>query len=198
MSIMYKQHQDRWKCCTACPLHEVRRHVVLARFTVLPTEVLFIGEGPGSEEDRGGRPFIGVAGRLMQTWIDRAHRVVPFHYALTNVVACRPADWMIHPVTHRRHRGGRTPTTSEKSACSGRLIEFICDVARPKAIVAVGGVAAQWLESDKIATYIEGYYKDRITHPAAYLRRQVVPPNVGEDEVDQIIRAGLIATNNKT
>ncbi len=71
------QHIADWESCTRCPLHTTRRWVVLGRGT-LPCDVLFVGEAPGNSENDIGKPFIGQAGKILDSLISasvyRLHR----------------------------------------------------------------------------------------------------------------------------
>lgn len=115
--------------CTNCRLSEQRRSVVVGEGAE-DARVMFVGEGPGAEEDRTGRPFVGQAGKLL----DRMILAMGFERDQTyiaNVVKCRPP-------------GNRDPKDDEIAACSTFLdhqIEFI----RPEVIVALGRFAANRL-----------------------------------------------------
>ena len=115
--------------CTRCRLSEQRRSVVVGEGAA-DARVMFVGEGPGAEEDRTGRPFVGQAGKLL----DRMILAMGFERDQTyiaNVVKCRPP-------------GNRDPKDDEIAACStflDRQIEFI----RPEVIVALGRFAANRL-----------------------------------------------------
>lgn len=116
--------------CTGCVLHEKRNKSVFSRGS--PTsEIAFVGEGPGRDEDQQGYPFVGAAGQLLDRMI------VAMGYArddvyVCNVVKCRPPE-------------NRTPRPEEMVACSKFLVPQLETVA-PKYIVALGKCAAQALE----------------------------------------------------
>lgn len=84
----FSDHVDRWKHCTLCPLHKVRRQVVLARGK-LPADVLMVGEAPGLSEDVLGAPFTGPAGQLLDRIIT-ATELENYRIAFTNLVGCIP------------------------------------------------------------------------------------------------------------
>jgi uracil-DNA glycosylase family 4 len=89
--------------CTRCPLHLGRTHVVVYRGGPHPS-VVFIGEAPGRDEDRVGRPFVGRAGRAL----DRAIGTVglaPEEVGIVNLIKCRPPDNRFDPVAERTCRG---------------------------------------------------------------------------------------------
>lgn len=144
----FEQHCERWGrgCGSAlCKLPGVR--VLLCRGSV-PCDVLFCGEAPGESENLVGRPFVGPAGKLLDQIVARSlagwqipGTVGPGYNgvtcAFTNIVACIPRD----PET-----GGKAsePLPDEIRQCGQRLAEFIA-LARPRLVVAVGALAAEWL-----------------------------------------------------
>jgi uracil-DNA glycosylase family 4 len=159
--------------CARCRLSEKRKTVVFGEGAP-DARIMFIGEGPGAEEDRTGRPFVGQAGQLL----DRMVIAMGFQRAQTyiaNVVKCRPP-------------GNRDPKDDEIAACSGfldRQIEFI----RPDVIVALGRFAANRLTgTDKPLGALRGrwsHYKGvpllATYHPAYLLRTPVDKRKVWDD-----------------
>lgn len=149
--------------CTACVLHAARKQAVLGVGDER-ADWLFIGEGPGAEEDARGEPFVGQAGRLLDNMLAaiglrRGERVY-----IANVVKCRPP-------------GNRTPEPAEAHACEpflSRQIELIA----PKLIVALGKVAANnLLQTDATLGSLRGEVHDyrgtpliATYHPAYLLR----------------------------
>lgn len=113
--------------CTACALAEGRNSVVFGSGNPA-AELMFIGEGPGAEEDRQGLPFVGRAGDLL-TKIIEAIELNRDEVYIANIVKCRPP-------------GNRDPKPDEASACRSYLERQI-DAIRPRVIVALGRVAAQ-------------------------------------------------------
>jgi DNA polymerase len=115
--------------CTLCRLSENRRKVVFGEGDPA-ADVMFIGEGPGAEEDRTGRPFVGQAGKLL----DRMIFAMGFERGdvyIANIVKCRPP-------------GNRDPKDDEVEACAPYLDSQI-DLIRPKVIVALGKPASRRL-----------------------------------------------------
>jgi DNA polymerase len=113
--------------CTDCVLHKQRRQAVFARGTP-DAELVFVGEGPGQEEDRQGFPFVGPAGQLL----DRMIAAMGFDrdaVYICNVVKCRPPD-------------NRTPRPEEAIACARFLVPQL-ELVAPKVIVALGRCAAE-------------------------------------------------------
>lgn len=115
--------------CTHCELHRNRRRTVFGVGNPR-AEVMFIGEGPGADEDRQGIPFVGAAGQLLTKMII-AMKLTREQVYIANIVKCRPP-------------GNRTPTPVEMDACSPYLWRQIA-IIRPRIIVAVGRPAAQTL-----------------------------------------------------
>ncbi len=150
----WTEHVARWQHCTDCPLCEQRDLICLARGSI-PCDVLMIGEAPGSSEDTLGRPFVGPAGHLLDDIIERATPSTPVRYAMTNLVACFPAE--------AKSRGDNEPTHGEILACSDRLVEFV-NIAQPRLIVCVGSLAAQYVDHNDSVKCCD------IVHPAAILR----------------------------
>jgi DNA polymerase len=119
--------------CERCRLCETRTTIVFGEGSA-DAPVLFIGEGPGSEEDRSGRPFVGQAGRLLDEMIFALGFERPQLY-IANVVKCRPP-------------GNRDPQQDEMAACSA-FLERQIDLIRPRVIVTLGRVATQHLLGSK-------------------------------------------------
>lgn len=116
--------------CGDCALCE-RRNTVVWGEGDLSAKVMFIGEGPGRDEDVEGRPFVGASGRLLTDIIEKGMRTPRSRVYIANVVKCRPP-------------GNRDPLPEEVAACSRYLTRQI-EVISPKVIVAVGSVAGRTL-----------------------------------------------------
>lgn len=115
--------------CTRCRLHQGRTHLVFGEGAAHPP-VVFVGEGPGFEEDRQGRPFVGRAGRLLDKMI-RSMGMEREDVYICNVVKCRPPR-------------NRTPQADEIETCFPFLVRQLLSLS-PRVIVALGGCAAQTL-----------------------------------------------------
>ena len=115
--------------CTACRLHEGRTQVVFGDGTAA-AEVVVVGEAPGAEEDRTGRPFVGPAGKLLDLLLLSVGFPRERVY-ICNVLKCRPP-------------GNRDPQADEVAACSGYLRAQL-ETIQPRALLAVGKFAAQTL-----------------------------------------------------
>jgi len=148
--------------CKKCPLHETRHNVVFGVGD--PTaQVMFVGEGPGEQEDLQGEPFVGRAGQLLDDMLALIGLQRSRVY-IANIVKCRPPR-------------NRDPLNTEQEACIGYLREQMALVA-PRLVVCLGRIAAcalikpdfkitrehgQWFEQD-------GRRIMAIYHPAALLR----------------------------
>lgn len=168
--------------CRLCRLAEGRQSVVFGSGDP-NAELMFIGEGPGAEEDRQGLPFVGRAGELL-TRIIEAIDVEREAVYIANVVKCRPP-------------GNRNPQPDEVAACRSYLERQI-DLVRPRLIVALGKVAAQsLLGNDLPLGRMRGRWYEvrgvplRVTyHPAALLRNESYKRPVWEDM--KIVRDRLL------
>jgi DNA polymerase len=115
--------------CTRCALHKGRNKIVFADGS--PTaRLMFVGEGPGADEDAQGLPFVGRAGQLLNNMIT-AMGLKREEVYIANVVKCRPP-------------GNRTPEPDEANTCSQFLFRQI-DVVHPQVLVALGATAATYL-----------------------------------------------------
>ncbi|MBC7357571.1 MAG: uracil-DNA glycosylase [Desulfacinum sp.] len=115
--------------CRRCRLHETRTHLVFGEGDPA-ARLVFVGEGPGADEDRQGRPFVGRAGRLLDKMIQSIGLERGQVY-ICNVVKCRPP-------------GNRTPAPEEIEPCSPFLTKQL-EVIQPKVICTLGACATQTL-----------------------------------------------------
>lgn len=148
--------------CHSCRLCETRTNVVVGKGS-RTASLLFVGEGPGENEDRQGIPFVGAAGQLLDT----ALTSIGFRqedYYIANVVKCRPPR-------------NRTPQEDECNTCI-TLLRGQFALIRPKIVVCLGSVAANYLiEKGCKITRIRGMWREKkgvwfmpTYHPAAILR----------------------------
>jgi DNA polymerase len=114
--------------CTRCKLHQQGRKQIVFGVGNPCAELMFVGEGPGADEDAQGEPFVGRAGQLLNNMI-KAMGLGREDVYIANVVKCRPP-------------GNRTPERDECDTCSPFLMRQIA-VIQPKVIVALGAVAAK-------------------------------------------------------
>jgi len=160
--------------CTRCALHRGRKHAVPGEGAAHPL-VLVVGEGPGAEEDATGRPFVGPAGQLLDRMLKAIDLDRISNCFIANVVKCRPP-------------GNRDPQPEESAACLPYLRAQIA-VLRPRAILAVGRVAAQTLtglsagvgELRRRQLAYEGIPLAVTYHPSAVLRDSSLKRPVWED-----------------
>ena len=166
--------RENCRQCTACGLCQTRTNVV---FGVGPetARVMFIGEGPGEQEDLRGEPFVGPAGQLLDDMLtiidlDRAKNCY-----ITNIVKCRPPR-------------NRDPMETEQEACIGYL-RAQTSLLRPKIIVCLGRIAAKKLiHSDYRITREHGQWTEKngvwmtaFYHPSALLRDETKRPDTFRD-----------------
>ncbi|MGB8115394.1 MAG: uracil-DNA glycosylase [Candidatus Sulfotelmatobacter sp.] len=114
--------------CTRCKLHQQGRKQIVFGVGNPHAELMFVGEGPGADEDAQGEPFVGRAGQLLNNMI-KAMGLRREDVYIANIVKCRPP-------------GNRTPERDECETCSPFLMRQI-SVIKPKAMVALGAVAAK-------------------------------------------------------
>jgi DNA polymerase len=172
--------------CTRCRLAEGRTKVVFGSGDP-SARLMFVGEGPGADEDRQGLPFVGAAGELL-TKIIQAIEMSREEVYIANVVKCRPP-------------GNRDPQPDEVAACRGYLDKQIA-LVRPRAIVALGKVAAQaLLGNDSPIGRMRGQWYQvqgipaMVTyHPAALLRNPALKRPTWEDmqQVRDLLRSGSL------
>jgi uracil-DNA glycosylase family 4 len=159
--------------CTRCRLCEARNKIVFGVGNP-KAELVFVGEGPGRDEDASGEPFVGRAGKLLTDMI-KAMSLERSDVYICNVVKCRPPE-------------NRTPEHDEIATCSPfllRQLEFI----RPKVIVCLGNVAAQsLLGTNKSISHFRGTWFDfrgsrliATYHPAYLLRNPAAKSDVWTD-----------------
>ncbi|MDQ2925947.1 MAG: uracil-DNA glycosylase [Acidobacteriota bacterium] len=116
--------------CTRCPLAYAGRHTIVFGDGDANAKLMFVGEGPGADEDASGVPFVGKAGQLLNNMI-AAMGVAREQVYIANIVKCRPPQ-------------NRVPEPVEANTCSQFLVRQI-DVVRPQVIVALGATAATYL-----------------------------------------------------
>lgn len=158
--------------CIRCDLHQTRTHVVFGEGN--PTaKIMFIGEGPGEQEDKSGRPFVGRAGQLLTKIIESVGFNREQDTYIANVVKCRPP-------------GNRVPTDYEMATCFPYLSAQI-QLIRPKILVLVGAtslkgvlgiqrpiskIRGEWLETPYPNTRAMAIF-----HPSYLLRNPSSEPN---------------------
>ena len=151
--------------CTACPLHAKRNKTVFGVGDE-NADWLFVGEGPGAEEDAQGEPFVGQAGKLLDNMLGAINLKRGHDTYIANIVKCRPP-------------GNRNPESGEALACEPYLQRQI-ELIQPKLIVALGKVAAvQLLGREATVASLRGHVHEYrgipliVTYHPAYLLRSL-------------------------
>lgn len=173
--------------CTACGLCKQRKQAVLGVGAV-DAPWLFVGEGPGADEDTQGEPFVGQAGKLLDAMLSATGLARGREVYIANVVKCRPP-------------GNRTPSVEEAMACAPFLDRQI-DLIKPKLIVALGKTAVMRLTgSDASMASLRGQLHQyrgvpviATYHPAYLLRNLPEKLKAWEDLVlARKTMAGIVA-----
>jgi len=135
--------------CRLCHLCETRRQVVFG-VGCIDSPCVFVGEAPGEEEDRQGKPFVGRAGQLLTKLLDELG-VSRNNIYITNILKCRPPN-------------NRQPRIDEIASCVPYLVRQL-DFIKPKVICALGNVAAQTLLSTQLPMkQLRGQFREYATH----------------------------------
>ena len=159
--------------CVACALAETRTKVVFG-VGADDADLMFIGEAPGRNEDLQGEPFVGAAGRLLDSLLDEAG-IGRDRVYIANVVKCRPP-------------GNRDPRPDEIDSCKGFLASQL-ELVDPRVVVTLGNFATKLLlKTDTGITKLRGtsyrWWRDKVLvptyHPAAALR--------GGDRITDLMR----------
>ena len=160
--------------CTQCGLCETRHNVVFG-IGNQNAKIMFVGEGPGEQEDLQGEPFVGRAGQLLDDMLSIIDLSRKTNCYIANIVKCRPPQ-------------NRDPMETEQDACIGYLMNQI-ELVKPDIIVCLGRIAAmrliredyritrehgQWVQKD-------GVWMTAIYHPSALLRDVSKRPETFED-----------------
>jgi len=174
MSMLnWDQLEQACKSCRACPLCERRTNVVFGVGN-RRADILFVGEGPGEQEDLQGVPFVGPAGKLLDDMLSIIDLDRDKCY-IANTVKCRPP-------------GNRDPKEEEQNACGGFLNNQI-GLLQPKILVCLGRIAATRIIRPDFRitrehgtwTQINGIWTTAIYHPSALLRDVTKRPETFRD-----------------
>ncbi|GAX87211.1 DNA polymerase bacteriophage-type [Lebetimonas natsushimae] len=149
--------------CTLCDLSKTRTHVVFGEGNP-NAHLMFIGEGPGAEEDKTGRPFVGRAGKLLTKIILNVLELTREDVYIGNIVKCRPPN-------------NRVPTIEEAQTCKPYLLKQI-DIINPEILVCLGKTAFMYLMDidmpiSKVRGQIFEYKEKKVIptfHPSYLLR----------------------------
>lgn len=174
MMLNWNELEAQCLSCQKCALADKRTNVV---FGVGPrdAEVMFIGEGPGENEDLQGEPFVGRGGKLLDDMLELIDLDRHKNVYIANIVKCRPPQ-------------NRDPLNVEQEACIGYLRNQFA-LLRPKILVCLGRIAGQKLiKPDLKITKEHGIFFDKggtlmmaTLHPAALLRNPAQKPAAFED-----------------
>ncbi len=160
--------------CTKCGLCEGRHHVVFGIGNET-ADVMFVGEGPGEQEDLQGIPFVGPAGKLLDDMLRIIDLSRDSNCYIANIVKCRPPR-------------NRDPLETEQDACIGYLRNQVA-LVKPKIIVCLGRIAAKKLIREDYRITREhgqwvqkgGIWMTAIYHPSALLRDVSKRPETFDD-----------------
>ncbi|AUS96399.1 uracil-DNA glycosylase [Clostridium thermosuccinogenes] len=167
--ILHNNWEDLIRECTncyKCPLGSTRTNIVIGRGNPKAT-LMFVGEGPGEQEDLQGKPFVGPAGQLLDLLLE-ALMFDADDYYIANIVKCRPP-------------GNRVPTDEEANKCLDYLRNQVY-LIKPQIIVCLGATAMKYIvDKNARITQIRGQWIERkmekkecwimpTFHPAALLR----------------------------
>ncbi|MBQ2611669.1 uracil-DNA glycosylase [bacterium] len=131
--------RDKCEKCRACALGKTRQNMVFSDGNPQSAKVVLIGEAPGEMEDECGRPFVGRAGQLLNSFLEEAGISRDYDLYIVNTVKCRPPE-------------NRVPTDEEKSVCR-KFLEAQIDIINPRAIILCGATALKsFVETDKKRT----------------------------------------------
>ena len=172
--------------CTRCGLCETRHNVVFGVGNE-SADIMFVGEGPGEQEDLQGMPFVGPAGKLLDDMISIIDLYRQENCYIANIVKCRPPR-------------NRDPLETEQDACIGYLYNQM-ELVQPKIIVCLGRIAAKRLIDPDYritrqhGTWVQknGVWMTAIYHPSALLRDVSKRPETFEDLLS--IRAKIREVN---
>jgi DNA polymerase len=169
--------------CTRCKLHTTRNKIVFGDGSA-QAQLVFVGEGPGADEDAQGLPFVGRAGKLLTQMIE-AMGLQRRDVYICNVVKCRPP-------------GNRQPEPDEVAECSPFLYRQL-DAIKPKVIVCLGATAFQTLlQTNRSISHYRGQWLDYrgykmlpTYHPAYLLRNPAAKSDVWKDLQKVMAELGL-------
>ena len=170
----WEELEQQCLSCTGCGLCETRHNVVFG-VGKRDAGVLFVGEGPGEQEDLSGEPFVGPAGKLLDDMLSILDLDRASNCYIANIVKCRPPR-------------NRDPLETEQDACIAYLHNQVA-LIQPKIIVCLGRIAAmRILKPDfritrEHGTWMQknGVWMSAIYHPSALLRDLTKRPETFED-----------------
>lgn len=181
--ITLEELREKALGCLKCPLSKSRLNVVFGVGDP-DAKLMFVGEGPGFDEDHRGEPFVGRAGQLLNKIIESIGLTREMVY-IANIVKCHP---MIDPSDPEKRGNDRPPAPEEAAACLPYLEKQI-EIIQPKVICTLGNSAAQTLLCvstgiSKLRGHFVEYKGVQLMptyHPAALLRNPSLKKDVWED-----------------
>lgn len=158
----WPEFEEKCRACMQCGLGRTRTNIVIERGS-RTAPLMLIGEGPGEQEDKQGKPFVGAAGQLLDLLLS-ALMFREDEYYICNIVKCRPPD-------------NRVPTDEEAESCLPWLRKQVA-LVRPQIMVCLGSTALKYIvDKNARITRARGQWIDRkgfwimpTFHPAALLR----------------------------
>ena len=171
--LQWDELREKCESCRNCQLCQTRNNVVFGVGNQ-DAKVMFIGEGPGEQEDLQGEPFVGAAGKFLDDMLSIIDLKREDVY-IANIVKCRPP-------------GNRDPLDEEQDACIGYLRNQLA-LIQPRIVVCLGRVAARRIISPEFritrdhGTWreINGFWITALYHPSALLRDPSKRPETFED-----------------
>ena len=181
--LTWEELEKACNTCTKCELHKTRNNIVFGVGN-RDSEVLFVGEGPGENEDLKGEPFVGRAGQLLDDMLKIIGLSRYKNIFIANIVKCRPP-------------GNRDPLSTERILCIDWLRSQYA-LMKPKIVVCLGRIAAtELIDSELKITRDHGKWYDKdgkkfmaLYHPAALLRDPHKKPDTFVDlkELEKMIK----------
>ncbi|WP_102401962.1 uracil-DNA glycosylase [Haloimpatiens massiliensis] len=172
--LQWKQLYEKCNKCNMCRLGNSRTNMVFGEGN-LNAKLMFVGEAPGADEDRIGRPFVGKAGQLLEKALRALDLQRERDYYISNICKCRP-------------KNNRNPQEDEAQACLQYLRNQVA-LIKPKIIVCLGAIPTKYIMGPEFrvtrnrGNWVKqkGIYIMPIFHPAALLRDESKKPLFWKD-----------------
>jgi uracil-DNA glycosylase len=188
-NLNWEELQNLVRTCTKCRLSTTRTQTVFGEGDP-EADLFFIGEGPGTQEDKTGRPFVGRSGDLLTRLIEKYMGIPRSSVFIANIVKCRPSVDM-------KMEKDRPPEKDEVEACSPYLLHQI-EMIQPKVIVTLGNPATKFiLKTNEGITTLRGSWRSYKNipvmptyHPSFILRNGGLDSKVQKDvcsDLDQVM-----------